>query len=194
MPILVCWAKTRVLNQISIHAITYQIHANTYLYLGPAYKYWHVSWYIVQVFGMYYLMMTGNSSKYINTYQYVQYIPFFLYIPILVNMFKYMQYIPYIPMLTNTGQYFQIHTNADIYRQIPTNTYNTYYYLLIQTSTYHTFQYIPYIQYYDADQYRSINTNTYKYILTHTHAYQYRSVLSNKYQYRHIQINAYQCV
>ena len=121
-----------------IHTNTYhntcQIHTNTrsvqHTGFHPAYKYWHVSWYvlvcIVQVFGMYYVMILVNTSKYINTYQYVQYIPFFLYIPILVNMFKYMQYIPYIPMLTNTGQYFQIHTNADIYRQIPTNTYNTY--------------------------------------------------------------------
>ena len=61
---------------------------------------------------MYYVMILVNTSKYINTYQYVQYIPFFLYIPILVNMFKYMQYIPY-------------NTNPDIYRQTPTNTYNT---------------------------------------------------------------------
>ena len=65
---------------------------------------------------MYYVMIPVNTSKYINTYQNVQYIPFFLYIPILENMFKYMQYIPYIPMLTNTGQYSQTHTNADIYR------------------------------------------------------------------------------
>ena len=72
---------------------------------------------------MYYVMIPVNTSKIINTYQDVQYITFFLYIPILVNMFKYMQYIPYIPyipMLTNTGQYSQIHTNTDKYRQIPT--------------------------------------------------------------------------
>ena len=126
--------QTSVLNRNSIHAITYQmpIHTNTYhdtcqihtntrsvQHTGfrPAYKYWHVSWYvlvcIVQVFGMYYVMIPVNTSKYINTYQYVQYILFFQYISILVNMFKYMQYIPYIPMLTNTGQYCQIHTNTD---------------------------------------------------------------------------------
>ena len=50
-------------------------------------------------------------------------------------------------MLTNTGKYCQIHTNADTYRQIPTNTHNTYIitcqYLQIQTSTYHTYKYIP---------------------------------------------------
>ena len=108
-----------------IYANTYhdtcQIHTNTvsvqHTGFRPAYKYWHVSWYvlvcIVQVFGMYYVMILVNTSKYINTYQYVHYLPFFQYISILVNMFKYMQYIPYIPMLTNTGQYCQIHTNTD---------------------------------------------------------------------------------
>ena len=56
---------------------------------------------IVQVFGMNYVMISVNTSKYINTYHNVQYIPFFLHILILVNTFKYMQYILYIPMLTN---------------------------------------------------------------------------------------------
>ena len=51
-------------------------------------------------------MIPVNTSKYI----YVQYIPFFQYIQILLNMFKYMQYIPYIPMLTNTCLYMPIHT------------------------------------------------------------------------------------
>ena len=137
-----------------IHTNTYhntcQIHTNTrsvqHTGFHPAYKYWHVSWYvlvcIVQVFGMYYVMIPVNTSKYINTYQYVQYIPFFLYIPILVNMFKYIQYIPYIQMLTNTGQDSLKHTNTYIYRQIPTNTYNTCNYLLIHTNT---AQCIPYI-------------------------------------------------
>ena len=55
----------------------------------------------VQVFGMNYVMISVNTSKYINTYHNVQYIPFFLHILILVNTFKYMQYILYIPMLTN---------------------------------------------------------------------------------------------
>ena len=58
MPIRLCWAKTCALNQNSIHAITSQIHAR------------HVSWYVlicvVQVFGMYYVMIRVNTSKYIN--------------------------------------------------------------------------------------------------------------------------------
>ena len=58
--------------------------------------YWHGA------FGMYNVMIPVNTSKYINTYHNVHGIPFFLYIPILVNKFKYMQSIPYTPMLTNT--------------------------------------------------------------------------------------------
>ena len=101
----VCWAKTSVLNQNSIHAITYQIHTNTYQYIPwympDTYQYKICSAHgfspsiqvlacilvciacIEQVFGMYYVMIPVNTSKYINTYQYVQYIQFFLYIPIL---------------------------------------------------------------------------------------------------------------
>ena len=45
-------------------------------------------------------------------------------------MFKYMQYIPYIPMLSNTGQYAQIHT--DKYLPILTIHIITYYYIQIQ--------------------------------------------------------------
>ena len=85
----------------TIHTKTYhytcQIHTNKRLVqhtgFRPAYKYWHVSWYvlvcIVQKFGMYYVMILVNSSKYINTYQYVKYIPFFLYIPIILVVTKF---------------------------------------------------------------------------------------------------------
>ena len=82
-------------------------------------------------------------------------------------MFKYtdMQSIPYTPMLTNTGQCSQIHTNTDTYRHIPANTYNTYHYLLIHTNT---DWYIPHILIHTihpiqikSDQYILIHTNTY---------------------------------
>ena len=124
---LYCWAKTSVLNRNSIHAITYQIHANTYhdtyqYQIGSAHGFsphLQVLACIVVCIGMYcariWHVLCNDTSKSINTYPYVQYIPFFLYI--LANMLKCMQYIPYIPMLANTGKYSQIHINTDTYRQ-----------------------------------------------------------------------------
>ena len=79
-------------------------------------------------------------------------------------------------MLTNTHQYSKIHTNTDTYRRIPTNTYNIYHYSPIHTKT---DQYIPYIPYIPYIQYRSINTNTYQYIVMRT----FIQMLANTGQY-----------
>ena len=160
MPILACGAKTSVLNQIQYMPLHTKIHAITYQYSSAhwfspsiqALKYWHVSLYvlvcIVQVFGMYYVMIPVNTSKYINTYQYVQYIPFFLYIQVLVNMFKYIQYIQYNTILyqyrsalSNTYQYRHIQTNTYQYTQYISLLTNSYKYRpvhTIHTNTYHT--------------------------------------------------------
>ena len=149
-------------KNMPIHTNTYhntcQIHDNLNTWsvqhtgFHPAYKYWHVSLYvlvcIVQVFGMYYVMIPVNTSKYINTYQYVQYIPFFLYIQVLVNMFKYIQYIQYNTILyqyrsalSNTYQYRHIQTNTYQYTQYISLLTNSYKYRpvhTIHTNTYHT--------------------------------------------------------
>ena len=82
------------------------------------------------------------------------------------NRNVYNQFV-YILMLTYTGQYLQIHTDTDTYRAIPSNTYNTYHYLLIKyrllhtmnTNTYHTS---------NTGQYRAIHKNMYLYIPIHT--------------------------
>ena len=117
---------------------TCQIHTNTvsvqHTGFRPAYKNWHVSWYvlacILQVFGMYYVMILVNTSKYINTYQYVHYLPAYkywhvswyvlvcivqvfgmYYVMILVNTNKYIntyQYVHYLPFF----QYISILVNT----------------------------------------------------------------------------------
>ena len=70
-------------------------------------------------------------------------------------------------MLSNIGQCSQIHTHTGKYRQIPTNTCNTFHYLPIPTNS---DQYIPYIPIHtiqyrprkmDIHQYNSIHTNMY---------------------------------
>ena len=112
---------------------TCQMHTNTrsvqHTGIRPAYKYWNVSWYvlvcIVQVFGMYYIMIPVNTSKYINTYQYLQDIPFSIHTNI-------SEYVPINAIHT-------IHTNAYQYRSVLSNTYK---YRQIQTNTY---QYLKYI-------------------------------------------------
>ena len=161
---------------IPIHTTICQIHTKTTSRLvqhtgfRPAYKYWHVSWYvlvcIMQVFGVYYVMIlvklailtifpihtnTSICSKTCNTYHTYQCVP--------------------IQVSTHnlSLKYIQIQTNTDKYLPILTIHIITYQYRPVH-------QYIPYIQY------RSIHTNTYHYI----HYVQYIQILSNTGQYSQI--------
>ena len=135
---------------------------------APAYKCWYVlvciGMYcasICQLFGMYYVMVPVNTSKY--TYQYVQYKNGLcndtsqyqqIYIPICTiqaifsiptNISEYVQILAIHSIHTNAYQYRSVLSNTYQYRHIQTNTYQYLQYILLLTNTYNTDQYIPYI-------------------------------------------------
>ena len=168
---------------IPIHTTICQIHTKTTSRLvqhtgfRPAYKYWHVSWYvlvcIMQVFGVYYVMILVKLA--------------------ILTIF---------PIHTNTSEYVQkhaihtIHTNAYQYRSVLTIwVSNTYKYRQILTNTYQYLQYISLLI--NTDQYTSTyhTSNTDQYIQIHIITYTmyntYKSfpIQASTLKYIHIQTN-----
>ena len=125
-------------------------------------------------------MVPVNTSKYINTYQYVQSFHF-------SYTYQYQQICSNTCNTYHTYQCFPIQVST--LKFIQTNTYQYLQYILLLTITYkystyhwHTYQYIPYIQY------RSIQINKYKHIIN-SNTYQYIQILTNTGQYCQIHTN-----
>ena len=124
---------------IPIHTTICQIHTKTTSRLvqhtgfRPAYKYWHVSWYvlvcIMQVFGVYYVMILVKLA-------------ILTIFPIHTNTSEYVQKHAIHTIHTNAYQYRSVLSNTYQYRHIQTNTYQYLQYILLLTKT---DQYIPYI-------------------------------------------------